>query len=203
MMKVTAPSLQQLVSRLHAQALKIATLRSALDVQFSRITRRQAELDVFADMARRRRQTLRRPIGPTTIATFSSRPAIRDCPSEVLWTTKSAFGSTTGRRSSCPLHRTASPPGPWSLRSGLTPAIQVGQGPPRRTARKDGGGEKKYEERYSQHLDRYYDEVINQLGQPEALLIFGPGEAKLQLKERLSRSKALAERVSESRPPTS
>jgi hypothetical protein len=58
-----------------------------------------------------------------------------------------------------------------------------------------GRGEKKYEERHDQHLDRYYDEVISQLGQPEALLIFGPGEAKLQLKERLSRSKALSERI--------
>jgi hypothetical protein len=34
---------------------------------------------------------------------------------------------------------------------------------------------KKYEERYGQHLDRYYDEVISQLGQPEALLIFRAG----------------------------
>ena len=59
----------------------------------------------------------------------------------------------------------------------------------------DGGGEKKYEERHSQHLDQDYDEVISQLGQPEAVLIFGPGEAKLQLKERLSRSTALAERI--------
>lgn len=58
-----------------------------------------------------------------------------------------------------------------------------------------GAGEKRYEERYSQHLDRYYDEVISQLGQPEAVLIFGPGEAKLQLRERLSRSKALYERI--------
>jgi hypothetical protein len=33
------------------------------------------------------------------------------------------------------------------------------------------------------------------MGQPEAVLIFGPGEAKLQLKERLSRSKTLAERI--------
>jgi hypothetical protein len=57
----------------------------------------------------------------------------------------------------------------------------------------DGRGEKTYEQRYDQHLDRYYDEVISHLGQPEALLIFGPGEAKLQLKERLSRSKALSE----------
>ena len=41
------------------------------------------------------------------------------------------------------------------------------------------------------HLDRYYDDVIGHLGQPDALLIFGPGEAKRQLNERLSRSKAL------------
>ena len=59
----------------------------------------------------------------------------------------------------------------------------------------DGGGEKKYEDRHGQHLDRYYDEVITQLGQPEALLIFGPGEAKLQLKERLGRSKALSDSI--------
>jgi hypothetical protein len=58
-----------------------------------------------------------------------------------------------------------------------------------------GRGEQKHEHRYDQHLDQYYDEVISRLGQPDALLIFGPGEAKLQLRERLSRSKALAERV--------
>ena len=57
------------------------------------------------------------------------------------------------------------------------------------------GGEKTYEQRYAQHLDRYYDEVISHLGQPAALLIFGPGEAKLQLKARLSGSKALTEHL--------
>jgi len=59
----------------------------------------------------------------------------------------------------------------------------------------EGGGEKKYGDRHRQHLDRYYDEVIGHLGQPEAVLIFGPGEAKLQLKERLSRSETLAKRI--------
>lgn len=59
----------------------------------------------------------------------------------------------------------------------------------------EGGGEINYEERYGQHLNRYYDQVIGQLGHPEALLIFGPGEAKLQLRERLSRAKALSERI--------
>ena len=33
------------------------------------------------------------------------------------------------------------------------------------------------------------------MGQPKALLIFGPGEAKLELKERLSRSKTLSGRT--------
>ena len=61
----------------------------------------------------------------------------------------------------------------------------------------EGGGEKKYEDRYGEHLDQYYDHVISELGQPEALLIFGPGEAKLQLKERLSRSKSLSEHTVE------
>ena len=61
--------------------------------------------------------------------------------------------------------------------------------------RKGGGGEKKYENRYGEHLDRYFDEVIDQIGQPMALFIFGPGEAKGQLQKRLSHSKALSEVV--------
>jgi len=59
----------------------------------------------------------------------------------------------------------------------------------------EGGGEKKYEERRSQDLDRYYDDVIGQLGKPDALLLFGPGEAKLQLKERLGRAKMSSESI--------
>jgi hypothetical protein len=35
------------------------------------------------------------------------------------------------------------------------------------------GGEKKYEERHNQDLDRSYDDVIGQLGTPDALLLFG------------------------------
>jgi len=63
---------------------------------------------------------------------------------------------------------------------------------PRYSGQEGGGGEKKYEQRHGEQLDRYYDDIINQLGLPEALLIFGPGEAKLELKERLSRCKALS-----------
>jgi hypothetical protein len=59
----------------------------------------------------------------------------------------------------------------------------------------EGGGEKNYEERYNQHLGKYYAEVIKQIGESKALLIFGPGEAKLQLEERLGRSKTLSDCV--------
>ena len=65
------------------------------------------------------------------------------------------------------------------------------EGHPHYAGQQDGGGEKKYEERHRAHLDRYYDEVIDQIGVPDALLILGPGEARLELRERLSRSKAL------------
>ncbi len=64
---------------------------------------------------------------------------------------------------------------------------------PHYSGSQEGGGEKKYEERHSHSLGRYYDDVIGQLGKPDAVVLFGPGEAKLQLKERLGRSKVSAE----------
>jgi hypothetical protein len=66
---------------------------------------------------------------------------------------------------------------------------------PHYSGSQEGGGEKKYEGRRDLQLDQYYDAVIGQLGQPDALLLFGPGEAKLQLKERLGRSKTLSARI--------
>ncbi len=67
---------------------------------------------------------------------------------------------------------------------------------PHYSGSQERGGEKKYEERHSLQLDQYYDHVISQLGEPDALLLFGPGEAKLQLKERLGRSKVLSGSIS-------
>ena len=66
---------------------------------------------------------------------------------------------------------------------------------PHYSGSQEGGGEKKYEERHNQDLDRYYDDVIGQLGKPDALLLFGPGEAKLQLKARLGRGQGLPESI--------
>jgi hypothetical protein len=47
------------------------------------------------------------------------------------------------------------------------------------------------EHRHDRHLERYFDQVVDHLGKPDALLIIGPGEAKIQFNEHLSRSKAL------------
>jgi hypothetical protein len=93
--------------------------------------------------------------------------------------------ASAGRVTAKTLDSEVGPHGRYSDRAGYPTA----DGP------QSGGGEKKYEERYTQHLDRYYDDVISQMGQPNAILIFGPGEAKLQLEARLRRSKALSERV--------
>jgi hypothetical protein len=65
---------------------------------------------------------------------------------------------------------------------------------PRYSDQEGGGGEKNYEERHRELLDRYYDEVISRLGAPDGLLILGPGEAKLELKVRLGRTKVPSER---------
>ena len=59
----------------------------------------------------------------------------------------------------------------------------------------EGGGEKKYEERRVHELNRYYDSVISHVGDPDALLLMGPGEAKVELKARIGRSPALVRRA--------
>lgn len=79
-----------------------------------------------------------------------------------------------------------------------TKTLESDVGPhPRWGGQQDGGGEKKYEERHAQLLDQYYDNVIGQLTEADGLLIFGPGEAKLELKARLGNSKMHPERIVE------
>ena len=77
-----------------------------------------------------------------------------------------------------------------------TKTLESDVGPhPHYAGSQESGGEKKYEERHNLRLDQYYDEVISQLGQPDAVLLFGPGEAKLQLKDRLGRSKVSSQSI--------
>ena len=42
---------------------------------------------------------------------------------------------------------------------------------------------------FTDHLARYYDEVISYLGDAGSILIFGPGEAKGELVKRLEKHK--------------
>ena len=48
--------------------------------------------------------------------------------------------------------------------------------------------------RLADHLNNYYDEVVNYICDAESILIFGPGEAKDELKKRLE-SRKLYQRV--------
>lgn len=50
-----------------------------------------------------------------------------------------------------------------------------------------GAGEDVRERRFEGQLHRYYDDVIAHLRDAHAILIFGPGEAKGELKARLER----------------
>ena len=56
----------------------------------------------------------------------------------------------------------------------------------------EGGGEKKYEERFDHTLANFYEHVIGELGQPQEIFIFGPGEATRQLEKRLRLHKVLS-----------
>ena len=45
--------------------------------------------------------------------------------------------------------------------------------------------EKHKDKRLTGHLNNYYDEVLSYIRNAESILIFGPGEAKVELKKRL------------------
>ena len=50
---------------------------------------------------------------------------------------------------------------------------------------REGEGEDKRERYFEGQLAKYYDEVIAHLRDADAILIFGPGEAKTELKKRI------------------
>ena len=57
-----------------------------------------------------------------------------------------------------------------------------------------GGAQEDSEEdnrdkRFTGHLNNYYDKVISYIRNAESILIFGPGEAKSELKKRLENEK--------------
>jgi stalled ribosome rescue protein Dom34 len=58
----------------------------------------------------------------------------------------------------------------------------------------DGSADDQQDRQFAAHLDRYYDEVISHIRDAESILIFGPGEAKGELKKRLA-SRGFGERI--------
>jgi hypothetical protein len=62
-----------------------------------------------------------------------------------------------------------------------------GPGPGGSHGSREGAGEDTRERHFESQLGKYYDEVIACLRDAEAILIFGPGEAKGELKARLER----------------
>lgn len=54
--------------------------------------------------------------------------------------------------------------------------------------------EDKQDRRFGDHLNAYYDAVIAHIHDADSILIFGPGEAKVELKTRLE-SQHLGERI--------
>ncbi|MBC7711576.1 MAG: hypothetical protein H7203_16065 [Rhizobacter sp.] len=61
-------------------------------------------------------------------------------------------------------------------------------------AASEGVAEDQRDRQYATHLDQYFDEVITQLHDATAILIFGPGEAKGEFKKRLEH-KRMGERI--------
>jgi stalled ribosome rescue protein Dom34 len=58
----------------------------------------------------------------------------------------------------------------------------------------DGSADDQRDRQFAAHLGKYYDEVISHLHEAKSILLFGPGEAKGELKKRLA-VKGLGDRI--------
>ena len=53
------------------------------------------------------------------------------------------------------------------------------------TSAADGAADDQRDQRFTVHLNNYYDEIISHLRNVESILLFGPGEAKREFEKRL------------------
>jgi len=83
------------------------------------------------------------------------------------------------------------------IESNVEPRVRFSGGS--RTARPYGpqevASEGKRDERYRHHLDAYYREIIQAIRDADSILIFGPGEAKGELKKAIEESRDLGRRI--------
>jgi hypothetical protein len=56
-------------------------------------------------------------------------------------------------------------------------------------------GENQLDQRFREHLNKYYDQVIASLRGADSVLIIGPGEARSELKARLAREKGSQRKI--------
>jgi len=61
-------------------------------------------------------------------------------------------------------------------------------------AAQEDSAEDQRDQRYTGHLNKYYDQVISCIRDADSILIFGPGEAKVEIEKRLE-SEALGGRI--------
>ena len=59
----------------------------------------------------------------------------------------------------------------------------------------DVASESKMEERRKHQLRRYYQEIIRAISDAKKILIFGPGEAKIELEKEIKKSKQLSSKI--------
>jgi hypothetical protein len=83
------------------------------------------------------------------------------------------------------------------IESNVEPRVRLSGGS--RTASPYGpqevASEGKRDERYRHHLHAYYREVIQVIRDADSILIFGPGEAKGELKKAIEESKDMGRRI--------
>jgi hypothetical protein len=53
----------------------------------------------------------------------------------------------------------------------------------------------KQEDRVKSQLRKYYQQIIQRISDADRVLVFGPGEAKIELKKEIEKSKGLANRI--------
>jgi len=76
------------------------------------------------------------------------------------------------------------------IESGMEKHVRFSGGGRSEQGRADDQRDKKF----TGHLNKYFDEVVSHIGDVEAILIFGPGEAKGELEKRLAK-KGLSGRI--------
>jgi hypothetical protein len=83
-----------------------------------------------------------------------------------------------------------------TMKSHMEPHVRFAGGSRSRAAHQslEITAEDQRDRRFADHLSVYYDEVISHIREAEAILVFGPGEAKTELQRRLE-TKGLGRRI--------